>query len=808
MLFPRRMAINMNANTNDAPAGEFTPSIPQYFTWINNNNEGSNEAQTLINLDFFGFMQREYGMRLEIYALDAGNLDSPGDGYASLDSDGRVNSPYFYKQFPNGFDDIVKKAAGYGISLGIWGGPDGFGDSDSEAAGRRELLVSLCRDYGFRLFKFDAVCGALRPEKAELFAEAIDECRRFSPGLILLIHRLDLHGFEDRATTFLWKHNETYIDVMYENDMCAPHHRAGTIARGLTDSLSRRYEDHGVCISSCIDGWDDDLVAQAFGRCLILAPEIYGNPWLLRDDEYPILGRIFALHYRWRSILVNGIALDEDSYGRDAVSRGDGRRRFVLLKNLTWTAKKVALRFDELGLERADKVELRGHHPYEEYLGVFGWEDNPEIEVRPFRVCLVELSETGFDEDIIAGAPYHRLGGGKYRVYGAPYSEAALILCPVSGGKATFVVRFDGRGSGRSDPVYLGRMSECIPPSDSDMLYESTAFSASSDSLERSAANRAGESAFPEVSAARDAFFAQESYKAHGCESAFLFDGREDTFFDGCSLQFDQRIEGGALRIDCGGKIAADTLELDCFVPDEDEINAHRELFGALIPREGYAWSCTADYKKGTLRYIGCRGEYKCEKSYINMDSERVARAHGCMRTLVYGINGCAAVRYISLPCPPDRIFAARFLRNRKVIELPSPRASNLLADRTLQTPKKALSLSISRTAFAPDGNIAAGSRLCVALEGSFGSDLLYCAARQGDKYIGSDDRAPSYPVNFWSWKVMKNGSRQSVYIPLDGADARSDIELFALSYDDSAVFDADVRLVFDQSRVYSQLDI
>ena len=35
---------------------ESTPSVPQYFSWINNTNEGSTEEQTLINLEFFKWL--------------------------------------------------------------------------------------------------------------------------------------------------------------------------------------------------------------------------------------------------------------------------------------------------------------------------------------------------------------------------------------------------------------------------------------------------------------------------------------------------------------------------------------------------------------------------------------------------------------------------------------------------------------------------------------------------------------------------------------------------------------------------------
>ena len=184
----------------------------------------------------------------------------------------------FRKQFPEGFDPIYKRAGEIGIRLGVWGGPDGFGETKEEARARIDQMVKLCRDYDFALFKFDAVCGPLRPEKEDYFIEMMTEARKYSPDLILLNHRLGLNRGKAYATTFLMGGAETYIDVFMNNNLTAPHHRAGALARGLSPDLMRLTEDHGVCISSCIDYWDDDLILQAFNRNLILAPQIYGNP--------------------------------------------------------------------------------------------------------------------------------------------------------------------------------------------------------------------------------------------------------------------------------------------------------------------------------------------------------------------------------------------------------------------------------------------------------------------------------------------------------------------------------------------------
>ena len=78
-----------------AGSDELTPSKPQYFSWINSTNEGSTEAQTLANLDYFRWLKDTYGMQLEIYAWDAGNLDGSRETYETFDS------PKMKKQYPN-----------------------------------------------------------------------------------------------------------------------------------------------------------------------------------------------------------------------------------------------------------------------------------------------------------------------------------------------------------------------------------------------------------------------------------------------------------------------------------------------------------------------------------------------------------------------------------------------------------------------------------------------------------------------------------------------------------------------------------
>lgn len=166
-------------------ADEKSLSRSEYFSWINNTNEGPSEKQTLINMDFFEWLRNEYGMELDIYAFDAGLID--GKNFY-----GDMESIRFKQKFPDGLDTVYRKAQKNGMRLGMWGGPDGFGNTLKSAQRRKDMLVSLCRDYHWALFKFDAVCGPLREDKESMFIEMMKQCREYSPDLILLNHRLGL----------------------------------------------------------------------------------------------------------------------------------------------------------------------------------------------------------------------------------------------------------------------------------------------------------------------------------------------------------------------------------------------------------------------------------------------------------------------------------------------------------------------------------------------------------------------------------------------------------------------------------------
>ena len=156
-------------------ATEDSPSHAHYFTWINNTNEGPSAEQTKVNLEFFQWLKDQYGMILDIYAFDAGAVDAPGY-YGSPDT------RKFKGQFPEGFGPFAKQAEGFGGRLGVWLGPDGFGNTPEEETARIDFLASLGKDFNFQLFKMDAVCGQLRDEKQDSFIRLMTEVRKHTPG--------------------------------------------------------------------------------------------------------------------------------------------------------------------------------------------------------------------------------------------------------------------------------------------------------------------------------------------------------------------------------------------------------------------------------------------------------------------------------------------------------------------------------------------------------------------------------------------------------------------------------------------------
>ncbi|MGN0069582.1 MAG: hypothetical protein ACI350_07625 [Prevotella sp.] len=692
------------------PAGgadERTPSKAEYFSWINNTNEGATEAQTRINLDFFRWMKEQFGMQLDIYAFDAGAVDG-------AKMYGSTRSARFRRQFPNGFGGLGKEADRLGIHFGLWGGPDGFGTTDQEMQEREEMMVELVRDYGFRLFKMDAVCGQLRPEKYAAFDRMMTRVREIAPDFVLLNHRLQLGEATRHSTTYLLGGEETYIDVFMTNSMTAPHHRAQAIARKAPDNLTRLTEDHGVCLSSCLDGWQDDLVLQAFNRNLILAPQIYANPWLLRDDEFPQLAYFYNLHRRYRDLLVEGMRLPEAVYGPEAISRGTAQTRFLTLRNLTWEPVKYRVRLDgEVGLEKSrKKVNAKLYYPYVTNLGSHTYGSSIEVEVLPFRVALLRLTtegRPGDDRDLVPDAftsrkPYYH------------YKVADMQRCPV--------------------------------PEDVESYYYATCFAADNNALEARSLKRSGDTAVPQVKAARDVFFSQPCFKAREIWDRYLFDGDRQTAFSIAMRWGDVRHHGqSGFHLDLGEPQRLDKLLVHTF----DEYS-----LAPLKSEEGVQAYVSADLKR-----------WSAVTFLAGKDME-------------IDLSAAGEVRYIRFSPCPLRLNEVEGYHDGRLVDRTNWRANNLFrtygsADCVAyQTWKSSFTLSAD--------SMANDSYLCVALNGVHGVEGAWVGFRIDGEYVGCPDRSPSFTSNTWEYRSASSDRNYTYYLPLTKDMAGKEIEVVAMA--------------------------
>ncbi len=744
-------------------AHERTPSLSQYFSWINNTNEGSTERQTLVNLDFFRWLKDEYGMQLDIYVVSAGAIDK-ARWYGSMDS------PEFRRQFPNGFEAIFQKAEAMGTRLGTWGGPDGFGDTPEEEQARIDMIVELCRDYRFQLLKFDAVVGQLRDEKQDAFVRMMTEARRFSPDLILLNHRLNLNQeAKKHVTTSLWEGAETYIDVhMFNRGVTAPHHRAGALSRNLVPGLKRLTEDHGVCLSSCLDYWEDDLILQAFNRSLLLSPQLYGNPWFLRDDEYPKLARIFNLARKYGEIMVDGIVLPEDRYGAKAVSRGDGETRLITLRNLAWEPFEATLKLDEeIGLDLGGAIEVRLLHPVERIVGVFQRGDEIPITVEPFRSGLVLVSPLGrggigilgCDYDVIRAVPgrpveiaVKGMPGTSHSIRlqsgGGRFSRAVLNGIEIPDLLEGKVVRVSFPGITLAE-AYHRKLADLDPvpvPPDAEALYEATMFAADNNALEVRSLLRSGETNISEVRAARDSFLKQELFVDRGLWDRYMFDGDLNTaFYSSRRWRAFGAVNRGSLRLDFGVPISIDELV----------INVGSEH--ALQP-------------------------WKTEEAVFLETSSDLSdwMAHKILagKVMKIELDPSSPIRYVRFRGFPEKVLEVEAFLDGESLERLKWRGSHLFSPFIRIKVFRAWESSFKLS------QIPKGSSLAIALEGEHGVEGAYAAVRVDGKPVGAPDRSPSFPGNPWENTIDNASSHYTYYVPLDEGMVDRKIDVVVLGID------------------------
>jgi len=409
-----------------------------YFDWLCHDNSGPRESEVLANFAALRRLKEIYGLQFDIYNSDAGLVESQGTYYPQF-------MPNFLSRFPAGLKPLAEGSKALGMRLGLWLGPDGFGERPEEMAARREQLRSWVRDFNVGLFKMDTVVSELaHPDKYILekkyqsLADALSEARRIDPGFIAINHRINNSPYMLTITDcLLWRGEETYIDVHISNETASLYNRDCSIGRELTSEFFgtpfRQFEDHGICFNSCLEKWEDDLVAQAFGRASVLSPEMYGTFFFLGDEDYPRLARLLQLHKQLEPLLKTAFPLP----GGD-IAHADGASSLVLVRNMTWEPAVKTVPLDaSIGLAAAPGTPLtvRQRHPWEMLMNRAGEGavagGTLQVELDPFSLRLIQIDAAPPAEPIVAGVPYEIVPGPDARSFdikllGTPGRTAAV----------------------------------------------------------------------------------------------------------------------------------------------------------------------------------------------------------------------------------------------------------------------------------------------------------------------------------------------------------------------------------------------
>jgi len=472
-----------------------------------------------------------------------------------------------------------------------------------------------------------------------------------------------------------------------------------------------------------LDYWEDDLILQAFNRSMILAPELYGSPWFLRDDEYPKLARIFNLHRRYRDILVHGMVLPESQYGPNAVSRGDDATRLITVRNLTWEPVTYTIALDEtIGLKGDQVREVRLFHPYEEVLGTnLKAADTVQLTVYPFRSALLLATTEVCAEPSLAKGPYRVI---KHLEGSDPVIEK-LERIPLK------------------EPWHrkLADLASVELPKDWQGFYEATCFAADNNALEIRSLERSGSTERPAVENARQAFLNQELIQTRALWDDFMFDGDLETVFDIYTNARDSRISGGCLRVDFGQPIDVEKFVIKTQANDRSLIR--NKFFKAQVSTDLKTWVPVAEVLQNgsTLTIYPQKGPW----------------------------------RYFRMRNAPERVAEFEAWNGKTKLKRDDWCGSNLFAHPNAVPAVRAWASKVTVNEVTPT------SYLCAAVEGVHGKEGCYAALRVDGQFVGAANRAVSYPTNAWEYPVRNQKTGYTYFFPLDESYVGKEIEVVLL---------------------------
>lgn len=393
-------------------------------------------------------------------------------------------------------------------------------------------------------------------------------------------------------------------------------------------------------------------------------------------------------------------------------------------------------------------IELRQYFPTERVIGTFKKGEVVDVEVLPFRSCLLmatskqtEFGIKGCDYEVVRDVPGKPV---QIKLLAMPGEKRNIELvagnrkfksAQIAGHRLVGLVKgtsaaISFSGTPLKDKYHrkLGNLTPCDVPTDAEALYEATCFAADNNALEVRALQRSGPSQVLQVQKAREAFLKQELFIERGLWDKNLFDDDEETAFYVARRVRVAPLNGGALRIDFGEAICLNKLIVRTGSEHALQPFKYDETITAYI---------SSDLKNWTA---------------VKMVADK---------EIVMNLNPKTILRYVRFNGTPDKIVEIEGYLSGKKLDRSKWRASNLFARYSRVRPRKAWQHSFTL------GEIPKGSYLAIALNGEHGIEGAYAAIRVNGEPIGAPDRSVSFPANTWEYPVWNLSSNYTYYIPL-----------------------------------------
>ena len=226
------------------------------------------------------------------------------EGYYAYNNDFWKVDP---KRFPHGLDPIVKKAAEYGVEVGLWFSPDSshdFANVDKDV----ETLMDFYRQYGIRHFKLDGIKVRNKICETRLI-HLLDRVTELSGGEVQF--NLDVTAEDRFGYLYQQQYGTLFVENRYSDWGNYYPHRTFKNVWDLSGVVpARRLQMELLNIRRNRDKYEGRLFSPAtytmdylFGTVLVANPLVWAELTGLSDEDAALLGRIIAAYKPYQSEL-------------------------------------------------------------------------------------------------------------------------------------------------------------------------------------------------------------------------------------------------------------------------------------------------------------------------------------------------------------------------------------------------------------------------------------------------------------------------------------------------------------------------